>query len=1500
MNTSNSEEDTKMSDSSKYEGLTPEDVVEGLRVLIASESPALRVRPIGNMGGGTGGSPGGSTGTKNYPDLLNKPRINGVELVGNKTSEELGLTSQSVDIPEKLPNPHALTIQYDNVKTVYDGSSAKSVTIPKVEPAVEIDPLTIIDGEDRIVYDGKSPKSVTLPQIPEIPKIPDTLPNPNPLTISMDGVDTSYDGSQSKTVVIPDKLANPGKLIISQSEKQDIEYDGSEDTTVHLPSASVIAEKDVLFSDVNFHAVGETVTLANSYKDYEYLVFTFHGKRLDMSSHGAPTVKWVKVSDIVNYNTANDSDCIFLDNQSNQSIMLGFVDDVTIKLVRDNSIAGTTVCDINCIGMNFVQPPMNPFPLIITQGDQVHEYTGHETVNVTVPDTSKGIKNPNALTIKEAGKADILYDGSVGKEITIPTIPDFPDIPDVPDKLPNPHALTVNFPDGSTKVYDGSAAKSIDIPAPSVDNKPLTLRFEDQEVTYDGKAAKEFNVEIPASNIVIKKEDVLIDTHIFKEGELVPFSKPISNYDYIIIKWMMHGLANPVFGFPDFQLLKVSDLPISATQILPEQDVLDKLLNHVHQMALIPRGATNISHQECQFTFVGTSLQDCKLNTILRRQLGYGDFNWQAPTFKVYGYKFAKETGESQEGTFGKKLIIIDGDNRYEYNGSKDEEITIHSAPEKLPNPEKLTVRSNAGNIVEYDGSAAQNILVDKMDALVNVDVLADNFPAWKDGQVFDLASDISEFDYILIDYALCRSGNISAYNYSETKWVKTDDLLTSPDKDVLLSNIRQNDAIFIGASIVTFPDNNTFKTATLRSSTHGDYIIQVLRVSGVKFDRASDKIGGAPVGEIIAYMGNTPPENYLVCDGSEYNIADYYDLATHFQAEFGSANHFGGDGTTTFAVPDLRGEFLRGTGEATRSTGSGADVAGVHQDGTNHPFVFGHATASDKWITTGEAIDIGFGGNRLLLADKTYGSSPIYIIGQQTGYKSPNRSNINSYTSRPTNTSVMYCIKAKVTYNLDNGEAASNVPNEELTIQIGDDIPKVYDGTIAVSVQIPDKNPTPNALKLYDDKGNETVFDGSAEKSVHLSRSDVLAQRVVLADNIPKLAAKDVVSLSQDITEFDAICLNYGLDSESNTADTKMIQIRDNYLKENNQSDEILLMRMYGVDDVYTAISVFKFIDKNKLQLDRINRTITDSATPNNIKLTSVTGIKYINAGEKLGESPVGHIISFMGTDAPKNYLACDGQEYNIVDYPELAGHFTTAFGSSNYFGGDGVSTFAVPDLRGEFLRGTGEAARQTGSGVDVGNHQDASEILTFFTGNEIGCRRNVIPDTSRFDKYEVSPNVCITGTARIEGDNYPCGLATTRPTNTSVMYCIKCRSTYSMNYKIDNYSTEEHVCGVWVDGKTLYERTIVVDMNRPGLAATTSSLLVDLPDEYDFIFVDSGQMAFRSSSTIYTYKLNTYMNGIESVSVYSSNNSLRYIENIGSSYTVLKYYIKIRYTKK
>lgn len=171
---------------------------------------------------------------------------------------------------------------------------------------------------------------------------------------------------------------------------------------------------------------------------------------------------------------------------------------------------------------------------------------------------------------------------------------------------------------------------------------------------------------------------------------------------------------------------------------------------------------------------------------------------------------------------------------------------------------------------------------------------------------------------------------------------------------------------------------------------------------------KGKDGVDGNPIGTVISYMGINAPTNYLICDGTEYNIADYPYLTQHFINEFGSVNYFGGDGITTFAVPDLRGEFLRGAGTAKRDTGSGANV-GEHQDATKH-FNFIGYSSSDGYIIQ------RWGDNKVynrINEDKLTDTSTHWInYGKSADGTGPVTASY--YTSRPTNTSVLYCIKYK------------------------------------------------------------------------------------------------------------------------------------------------------------------------------------------------------------------------------------------------------------------------------------------------------------------------------------------------------------------------------------------------------------------------------------------------------------------------------------------------------
>ena len=162
-----------------------------------------------------------------------------------------------------------------------------------------------------------------------------------------------------------------------------------------------------------------------------------------------------------------------------------------------------------------------------------------------------------------------------------------------------------------------------------------------------------------------------------------------------------------------------------------------------------------------------------------------------------------------------------------------------------------------------------------------------------------------------------------------------------------------------------------------------------------------------SPIGEIIAYMGTNAPDFFLECDGTVYNISEYPYLAEQIKREFGSYNKFGGNGTTTFAVPDLRGEFLRGRGTNSHSNQGSGSSAGTHQDATTLPNFYKFNDNSRYGVQFAGATAT-FG---ITYADSsTVGSGHYSNIYQDAG--GPYNNIYLSFTTRPTNTSVLYAIR--------------------------------------------------------------------------------------------------------------------------------------------------------------------------------------------------------------------------------------------------------------------------------------------------------------------------------------------------------------------------------------------------------------------------------------------------------------------------------------------------------
>ena len=170
--------------------------------------------------------------------------------------------------------------------------------------------------------------------------------------------------------------------------------------------------------------------------------------------------------------------------------------------------------------------------------------------------------------------------------------------------------------------------------------------------------------------------------------------------------------------------------------------------------------------------------------------------------------------------------------------------------------------------------------------------------------------------------------------------------------------------------------------------------------------------------------------------------------------------------------------------------------------------------------------------------------------------------------------------------------------------------------------------------------------------------------------------------------------------------------------------------------------------------------------------------GLKADEAIERLDALqtvPPGAVMAFAMSTPPTGWLECDGSAIDRFDYEALFNAIGTSFGT-----GDGSSTFNIPDLRGQFVRGWSHgvtpavdpnAATRTASGTggatgdNVGSEQaDAFESHSHtiaFLGPAISVDTNDPDATAR--EVTTSDNTGATGGSE------------TRPTNIYLMYCIK-----------------------------------------------------------------------------------------------------------------------------
>ena len=156
----------------------------------------------------------------------------------------------------------------------------------------------------------------------------------------------------------------------------------------------------------------------------------------------------------------------------------------------------------------------------------------------------------------------------------------------------------------------------------------------------------------------------------------------------------------------------------------------------------------------------------------------------------------------------------------------------------------------------------------------------------------------------------------------------------------------------------------------------------------------------GVPAGAVQAFARNTAPTSWLKADGAAVSRTTYATLFAAIGTTFGA-----GDGSTTFNLPDLRGEFLRGWDD-----GRGVDGGRI----------FGSAQGDAIRNITGVITDIRVRLNGIYTASGAFSGATGTTSGDAFAGSAPTANFTfdasqqvpTAGENRPRNMALLYCIK--------------------------------------------------------------------------------------------------------------------------------------------------------------------------------------------------------------------------------------------------------------------------------------------------------------------------------------------------------------------------------------------------------------------------------------------------------------------------------------------------------
>jgi microcystin-dependent protein len=159
-----------------------------------------------------------------------------------------------------------------------------------------------------------------------------------------------------------------------------------------------------------------------------------------------------------------------------------------------------------------------------------------------------------------------------------------------------------------------------------------------------------------------------------------------------------------------------------------------------------------------------------------------------------------------------------------------------------------------------------------------------------------------------------------------------------------------------------------------------------------------------AVVGQIMSFVGNKAPPNWAICDGTLVSVSSYPDLFLLIGVEYG------GDGVTSFALPDLRSRAPVGAGAVGFKLNSvgGSDTITLLKDNLpNVTLNVSGVTSASKTSITATSTDAGHTHNVTALPSRSFDGSNTgtqWIPNMETAITSTNGfANITTDINDPT-----------------------------------------------------------------------------------------------------------------------------------------------------------------------------------------------------------------------------------------------------------------------------------------------------------------------------------------------------------------------------------------------------------------------------------------------------------------------------------------------------------------